>query len=63
MSELGAPFRKNIINQNEIPICEQKKTTNEKWKSGSNTKLGLEQTMDGLGKPFRKKSDPRNLKK
>ena len=26
-------------------------------------KLGLERTMNGLGKPFRKKSDPKNRKK
>ena len=30
------------------------KTTSEKWKFGSNKKLGLEGTVNGLGKPFRK---------
>ena len=31
---------------------ENKKTTSEKRKFGSNKKLGLEWTMNGLGKPF-----------
>ena len=31
-----------------------KKTTSEKWKFGSNKKLGIEWTMNGLGKPFLK---------
>ena len=31
-----------------------KKTASEKWKFGSNNKLGLEWTMNGLRKPFRK---------
>ena len=31
-------------------------------KFGSNKKLGLEWTMNGLGKPFRKKSNPKNRK-
>ena len=29
-----------------------KKTTGEKWKLGSKKKLGIERTMNGLGKPF-----------
>ena len=36
-----------------------KKTTSEKWKFGSNKKLGLERTMNGLRTRFRKKSDPK----
>ena len=45
-----------------------KKTTSKKWKFNSNKKLGLEWAwmngfpMNGLGKPFRKKSDPKNRK-
>ena len=39
-----------------------KKTTSEKWKFNSNKKLGLEWAVNGLGKPFRKKSDPKNRK-
>ena len=38
-----------------------KKTTSE-WKFNSNKKLGLEWAVNGLGKPFRKKSDPKNRK-
>ena len=34
-----------------------KKTTSEKGKFDSNKKLGLERTMNGLGKPFLKKND------
>ena len=37
-----------------------KKTTSEKWKFNSNKKLGLEWAVNGLGKPFRKKFDPKN---
>ena len=39
-----------------------KKNTNEKWKFNSQKKLGLEWALNGLGKPFRKKSDPKNRK-
>ena len=39
-----------------------KKTTVEKLKFNSNKKLGLERAVNGLGKPFRKKSDPKNRK-
>ena len=39
-----------------------KKTTSEKWKFGSNKNLDLERTMNKLGKPFRKKSNPKNRK-
>ena len=31
-----------------------KKTITEKWNFGSNKKLGLEWTMNGLEKPFKK---------
>ena len=40
-----------------------KKTTVEKIKFNSNKKLGLERAVNGLGKPFRKKYDPKNRKK
>ena len=30
-----------------------KKTTSQKWKFGSNKKLVLESTMNGLGKPLK----------
>ena len=40
-----------------------KKTSIENGKFNSNKKLGLEWTINGLGKPFRKKSDPKNRKK
>ena len=66
MSELGKPFLKNQIrkteNQCQNAACEQKNIS-EKWKFGSNKKLGLERTMNGLGRPFRKKSDPKKRKK
>ena len=39
-----------------------KKTTVEKLKFNSNKKLGLERAVNGLGKPIRKKSDPKNRK-
>ena len=39
-----------------------KKNTSEKGKFNSNKKLGLEWVVNGLGKPFRKKSDPKNRK-
>ena len=39
-----------------------KKTTSEKWKFHSKKKLGLEWAENALGKPFRKKSDPKNQK-
>ena len=39
-----------------------KKTTSKKWKFNSNKKLGLEWAVNGLGKPFRKKSDTKNRK-
>ena len=39
------------------------KTTIEKWNFNSNKKLGLEWAVNGLWKPFRKKSYPKNRKK
>ena len=44
-----------------MPHVEQK-TTSEKWKFGWNKILGIEWTMNGLGKPFRKKAYPKNWK-
>ena len=40
-----------------------KKTTSEKWKLNSNKKLGLEWAVNGLGKPFSKKPDPKKIEK
>ena len=48
-------------NQCQNSACEQK-TTSEKEKFNSNKILGLEWAVKGLGKPFRKKSDPKNRK-
>ena len=45
-------IKKQIINV-KMPHV-NKKTTSEKWKFSSNNKQGLEWTMNGLGKPFRK---------
>ena len=42
--------------------CEQK-TTSEKKKFGSNKKPGLEWTMNGLEKPFRKKNSIQKIAK
>ena len=60
MSELEKPFlKKNQIKKLKKKIryqnaaCEQN-TTSEKWKFGSQKKLGLEWAINGLGKPFRK---------
>ena len=39
-----------------------KKNTSEKWKFCSNKRLGPEWTMNGLWKPSRKKSNPKNRK-
>ena len=38
------------------------KTNSDKLKFGSNKQIGLEWTMNWLGKPFRKKSKPKNRK-
>ena len=40
-----------------------KKFTNEKWKIGSYKTLGLELTMNGLEKPFRKKIRSQKIEK
>ena len=60
MSELGNPFlKKNQYNlkkkqnQNQNAACEQK-TASEKWKFDSNKKLGLEWTINSLGKRLKK---------
>ena len=56
---------KKIRNKQKIKVKMphvNKKTTGEKWKINSNKKLGLEWAVNGLGKPFRKKSDPKNRK-
>ena len=39
-----------------------KKTTSEEWKIVSKKKTGPRMTLNGLGKPFRKKSDSKNRK-
>ena len=70
MSEFGAPFRKKIRyknrknsrNQSEIPIYEPK-TTNEKWRFGSNTKLGLERTITDWENQLEKKIRSKKSKK
>ena len=41
----------------------KKKIISEKWKFGSYKKLGLELTMNELGKPFRKKIRSKKSKK
>ena len=38
----------------------EQQTTIQKWKFDSNKRLGLECTINELGKLFRKKSDPKN---
>ena len=57
---------KNSINDKKQYQCQngacEQKTTNEKRNFGSNKKLGLERTTDGLEKPFRKKSHQENKK-
>ena len=58
-------LNKNIRNKQKINVKMQhvnKKTSSEKLKFNSNKKLGLEWAVNGLGKPFRKKSDPKNQK-
>ena len=42
--------------------CRMSNKFSEKWKFGSYKQLGLEWTNNGLGKPFRKKSDLKNRK-
>ena len=70
MSEVRKPFyKKNQIkklkkkqNQCQKAACEQK-INSEKKKFSSTKKLGLELTMKGLRKPFRKKINPKTEKK
>ena len=54
--------KKNKKNNVKMPHV-NKKTTSEKRKFNSNKKPGLEWAVNGLKKPFRKKSDPKNRKK
>ena len=54
--------KKKTENQYQNAACEQK-TTSEKWKFSLNQKLGLQWAVNGLRKPFRKKSDPKKSKK
>ena len=64
MSELEKPFLKKNTDQKNLKKYKinvkmqhvNKKNTSEKWKFGSNKKLGLEWTINDLGKRFRKKS-------
>ena len=66
MSQLGAPFRKNqkktVKIKMKFPYANKKPQTIN-GNLVQTKKLGLEQTMNGLRKPFRKKSDPKNRKK
>ena len=62
MSELRKPFPKKIRLKNRKPGKMPhiiKKPTSQKGNFGSNKKVRLELTMNGLGKPL-KKSDPKN---
>ena len=64
MSELGKPFQESQIkNKIKAKMPHEKKTASKKGKFGSNEKLGLERTMNGLGKAFKEKTDPKNPKK
>ena len=69
MSELGKPFPKNQIKKfKKLKINVKmphvnKKTTSEKDKFGSNKKLGLEWTMNGLEKLFTKQIQSKNWNK
>ena len=70
LSDLGKPFQKKsdqkikkTEKQCQNAAYEQKTTTtSEKGKNWFKKKLGLESTMNGLAKPFGKKSDPKNRK-
>ena len=55
-------FKTKTDNQCQNAACEQK-ATSEKRKNGLNKILGLEWSMNGLGKTFRKKSGLKILKK
>ena len=50
---------KKTENQGQNAECEQKTTSKER-KFGSNKKLWLERTMNEMGIPFRKKTNPKN---
>ena len=56
--------KQNIFLFDEVKnIAGQVLTYNSKNFHWLNRKLDQERTMNGLGKPFRKKSDPKNQKK
>ena len=39
-----------------MPHVDNKQIISEEWKFGWNKQLGLQWTMNGMGKPFRKKN-------
>ena len=58
MSELEKPFLKNQIKKKQkinVEMPHVKKTISDKQNFGLNKKIGLEWTMNGFGKPLRKK--------
>ena len=59
---ISKKIRSKKWKKSENQACE-KKTNTDKLKFGSNKKLGLEWTMNGLEKPYRKKPNPKNWKK
>ena len=70
MTELGTPFPSNSdqkqLKKQKINVKMphmNKKTISERWKFGTNKNLGLEGTLNGLGKPFGKKIQSEKLKK
>ena len=54
--------KKSVRRRNKKNIAGQVLTHNSKNFHWLTRKLDLERTMNGLGKPFRKKSDPKNRK-
>ena len=63
MRELGKPFLKNQMKKQKK---NRKSMSKCLWGEKTTlilTKKGLERTVNGLGKPFGKKSDQKNLKK
>ena len=68
MSELGKPFLKKIKKidfkkeKMNVKIPHVNKKSQARNENLVQKKLGLERTMNGLGKPLRKKSDPNNWK-
>ena len=55
--------KRKKVRRSKKNIAGQLLTYNSKNFHGLNRKLELERTMNGLGKPFRKKSNPKNRKK